>query len=193
VTLNSWLSSVQVSFSADNFNQDQQYDLGFAYLFERGGKRQRRLQAARDETEVTRFQVRDAERNLAFSVEQQFIAALLAKANLDFAMQNLESFRRTVEISETRHQAGDISEGDLLRIKVQLLQFETDVSAARVALQQAVVTLRQLIGFDAVAADYHCRRSGLLATYRKPGTSASHRAPEAARPCCRETEHGCHS
>jgi outer membrane protein, heavy metal efflux system len=141
-------------FSSDNLTQDQQYDLGIGYLFERGGKRQKRLQAARDETEVTRSEVRDTERNLAFSVSQQFVAALLAKANLDFAVQNLESFRRTVEISETRHQAGDISQGDLLRIKVQLLQFETDVSAARVALQTAMFALRQLIGFDSVAADY---------------------------------------
>jgi len=142
------------NLSADNFNQDQQYDIGIGYLFERGGKRQKRLQAARDQTEVTRSGVRDAERNLAFSVAQQFTGALLAKANLDFAVQNLESFRKTVEISETRQQAGDISQGDLLRIKVQLLQFETDVSSARVALQQARVTLRQLIGFDSVAADY---------------------------------------
>src|SRR5690349_14151755 len=37
------------SFSFDNFNQVQQYDLGIGYLFERGGKRQRRLQAARDQ------------------------------------------------------------------------------------------------------------------------------------------------
>jgi outer membrane protein, heavy metal efflux system len=142
------------NLSADNFNQDQQYDIGIGYLFERGGKRQKRLQAARDQTEVTRSGVRDAERNLAFSVAQQFTGALLAKANLDFAVQNLESFRKTVEISETRQQAGDISQGDLLRIKVQLLQFETDVSSARVALQQARVMLRQLIGFDSVAADY---------------------------------------
>jgi len=141
-------------FSSDNFSQDQQYDVGIGYLFERGGKRQKRVQAARDATEVTRSDVRDAERNLAFSVARQFTAALLAKANLDFAIQNLESFRKTVEISETRQQAGDISQGDLLRIKVQRLQFETDVSAARVALQQARVTLRQLIGFDSVAADY---------------------------------------
>lgn len=141
-------------FSAENFSQTQQYDLGIGYLFERGGKRQRRIQAARDQTEVTRFQVRDAERNIAFSVAQQFVAALLAKANLEFAAEALESFRKTVGISETRYQAGDISQGDLLKIKLQVLQFETDVSSARVAVQQAMVALRQLIGYDAVADDF---------------------------------------
>jgi cobalt-zinc-cadmium efflux system outer membrane protein len=149
------------SFTFDNFNQTQQYDLGIGYLFERGSKRQRRLQAARDQTEVTRLQVRDAERNLAFSVAQQFVTALLAKANLDFATSALESFRKTVEISEVRYKAGDISQGDLLKIRLQVLQFETDASAARVALQQARVALRQLIGYDAVAADYQI--SGELA------------------------------
>jgi cobalt-zinc-cadmium efflux system outer membrane protein len=141
-------------FSFDNFNQTQQYDIGIGYLFERGGKRQRRLQAARDETEVVRLQVRDAERNLAFSVAQQFITAQLATANLNFTTQALASFRKTVEISETRYKAGDISQGDLLKIKLQVLQFETDASSAQVALQQAMVTLRQLIGYDAVAADF---------------------------------------
>jgi cobalt-zinc-cadmium efflux system outer membrane protein len=182
------------NFSADNFNQDQQYDIGIGYLFERGGKRQKRLQAARDQTEVTRSGVRDAERNLAFSVAQQFTGALLAKANLDFAVQNLESFRKTVEISETRQQAGDISQGDLLRIKVQLLQFETDVSSARVALQQARVTLRQLIGFDSVAADYQLvgeltyqpltetlEQAQATALQRRPDLAAARQSLTAAR------------
>ena len=142
------------AFSFDNFNQVQQYDLGVGYLFERGGKRQRRLQAARDQTEVTHLQINDAERNLAFSVAQQFIASLLAKANLDFTTENLESFRKTVDITDTRYKAGDISQGDLLKIKLQSLQFETDVSSARIALQQAMLTLRQLIGYDAVPADF---------------------------------------
>lgn len=141
-------------FTSDNFNLTQQYDIGIGYLFERGGKRQRRLQAARDQTEVTRLQVRDAERNLLFSVAQQFINAQLAKANLDFATQELESFRKTTDISETRYKAGDISQGDLLKIQLQTLQFETDASSAQVTLQQAMIALRQLIGYDAVAADF---------------------------------------
>jgi cobalt-zinc-cadmium efflux system outer membrane protein len=155
-------------FTSDNFNQVQQYDLGIGYLFERGRKRQRRLQASRDATEVARSQVRDAERNLVFSVAQQFVTALLARANLDFATQALDSFRKTVDISETRYKAGDISQGDFLKIRLQLLQFETDVSSARVALAQAMLTLRQLIGYDAVAADYQI--SGELAYRPVPET-----------------------
>jgi len=42
----------------------------------------------------------------------------------------------------------------LLKIQLQLLQFQTDVSGAEVAKVQALASLRQLLGFDAVAADY---------------------------------------
>src|ERR1700690_3384226 len=52
-------------FSGENLNETQQFDVGISYLFERGHKRQRRLQAARDTTAVTRAQVGDAERTLA--------------------------------------------------------------------------------------------------------------------------------
>src|SRR4029077_19820283 len=87
-------------FSGDNLNQTQQFDLGIGYLFERGHKRQRRLQAARDQTSVTRAQVGDAERTLAFNVGQQFVSVLLAESTLQFALEDLKGFRQTVDISE---------------------------------------------------------------------------------------------
>ena len=141
-------------FTGDNINQLQQFDLGIGYLFERGHKRQRRLQAARDQTAVTRAQVRDAERTLAFNVGQQFVAVLLAESTLDFAAQNLKDFQQTVDIGEAQLKAGAIGEGDFLKIKLQLLQFQTDVSSARLARVQALLALRQSLGFNAVPEDY---------------------------------------
>src|SRR5271168_2958539 len=141
-------------FSGDNLNNVQQFDIGIGYLFERGRKRQRRLQAARDQTAVTRAQVTDAERSLAFNVGQQFVSVLLAESTLRFALQDLQSFQQTVDISEAQLKAGSISEGDYLKIKLQLLQFQTDVSSARLARVQALVSLRELLGYNAVPADY---------------------------------------
>ncbi len=141
-------------FSGDNLNQTQQFDLGIGYLFERGHKRQRRLQAARDQTAVTRAQVADAERALAFDVGQQFVSVLLAESTLQFALQDLSSFQQNVDIGEAQLKAGAISEADYLKIKLQFLQFQTDVSSARLAKVQALVGLRQLLGYDAVPADF---------------------------------------
>src|SRR5580700_4022999 len=141
-------------FSTEDLDLAQQFDLGLSYLFERGHKRQSRLQAAQDQTAVTRAQVTDAERTLAFNVGQQFVSVLLAESTLQFAMQDLQDFQQTVDIAEAQYKAGDISEGDLLKIKLQLLQFQSDASAARLAKVQALAGLRELLGYDAAPAGF---------------------------------------
>lgn len=141
-------------FSGTNLDQTQQFDVGLSYLFERGHKRQRRLQAARDQTAVTRSQIADAERTLAFNVGQQFVSVLVAESTLQFALQDLKDFQDEVNISEAQLKAGAISEGDYLKIKLQLLQFQTDVSSARLAKAQALVSLRELLGYDAVPENF---------------------------------------
>jgi len=57
-------------------------------------------------------------------VAQQFINILLAESSLSFAQQNLDSFQQTLKVSEERLNKGAISEGDLLKIKLQMLEFQ---------------------------------------------------------------------
>jgi cobalt-zinc-cadmium efflux system outer membrane protein len=142
------------NFSNDDLDLAQQFDLGLSYLFERGHKRQSRLQAARDQTAVTRAQVTDAERTLTFNVGQQFVSVLLAESTLQLALEDLKSFQTTVDISESQFKAGAISEGDYLKIRLQFLQFQTDASSARLAKAQALIGLREMLGYNAVPADY---------------------------------------
>jgi outer membrane protein, heavy metal efflux system len=141
-------------FNWDNISQTTEFDAGLSYLFERGKKRQNRLQAAKDQTSVTVSTVADNERTLTFNVASAFTNVLLAESTLDFAQQDLKSFQDTININEAQYKAGAISEGDFLKIKLQLLQFQTDVTAALLAKQQALVSLRQLLGFESVPLDY---------------------------------------
>jgi len=141
-------------FGGDYLDYSAQFDLGISYLFERGKKRQHRLQAAIDATAVTRSQVADNERSLTFNVAQQFVNVELAESTLELSREDLKSFQNTVEISEARYKAGDISEDDLLKIKLQMLQFQTDVSQAMLARVQGLSDLRQLLGYESVPADY---------------------------------------
>ena len=141
-------------FTSDYTNNVAQFDLGVSYLFERGKKRQHRLQAAKDATAVSRFQVADMERGLAFSVASQYINVELAESTLALAQQDLKSFQDTVQIAETRYKDGDISEDDLLKIKLQMLQFQSDVSAAQLSRAQGLSDLRQLLGYESVPADF---------------------------------------
>jgi cobalt-zinc-cadmium efflux system outer membrane protein len=142
------------AFTYDYINQSAVYDMGLSYLIERGKKRQHRLGAAQDQTAVTSAQVSDNERTLTFNVASQFISAVLAQADLDLAEKDLASFQQTVDISEASFQAGSMSGGDLIKIKLQLLQFQMDVSAARLARAQALASLRQLLGYESVPENY---------------------------------------
>jgi cobalt-zinc-cadmium efflux system outer membrane protein len=141
-------------WSTNYIESTAQFDVGVGYLFERGRKRQHRLQAAQDVTSVTEAQVADAERTTVENTAQQFIAALLAKANLEFATQLLNSYQHTINISQERYKAGGMSKVDLFKIQLQTLQFQSDVSAARIAKAQALGSLRQAMGFDSVPRDY---------------------------------------
>ena len=141
-------------FNGTNLSNITEFDIGASYTIERGHKRQARMKAARDLTTVQRSLVGDTERSLTYNVAQQFIGVLLAKANLAFAKQDLESFQNTVNLGQEQYKAGQISEGDFLKIKLQLLQFQTDVSSAQVALVQAMGSLRDFLGYDAVPENY---------------------------------------
>ena len=142
------------NFNGTYLNDSAQFDLGVSYLIERGKKRQHRLQAAKDVTAVTSSQVDDNQRVLAFSVASQFVAVLLANSELDLAQQDLASFQKTVDISQASFNAGSMSGGDLLKIKIQLLQFQMDVSSAKLAQVQARASLRQLLGYESVPESY---------------------------------------
>src|ERR1700690_1704734 len=141
-------------FTADYLDETVQFDLGLSYLFERGRKRQHRLQAAQDVTAQTKSLVTDNERTLTFNVASQFVGVQLAESTLDLALQDEKSFQNTVDISQARYNAGDISEGDFLKIKLQMLQFQQDVAQAQLAKVQALVGLRQFLGYETVPEDY---------------------------------------
>jgi cobalt-zinc-cadmium efflux system outer membrane protein len=140
--------------NGETINNVTEFDVGLSYTFERGHKRQARIRAARDQTAVTTSQVSDTERGLTFNVAQQFIGILLAKSNLQLATQDLASYQETLNLSAERYKAGAISEGDLLKIKLQLLQFQMDVSQAQLGLVQALASLRALLGYDALPEGY---------------------------------------
>ncbi|MBZ5678749.1 MAG: TolC family protein [Acidobacteriia bacterium] len=138
----------------DYLHNNSEADIGLSYLIERGKKRQHRLQAARDITAQTRSLVTDNERALTFNVASLFVSVQLAESTLELADTDLKSFQKTVELGELRYNKGAISEDDFLKIKLQLLQFETDHQQAELAKVQALSDLRQLLGYESVAPDY---------------------------------------
>jgi len=138
----------------DYLKNNTEGDLGLSYLIERGGKRHDRLQAQKDITAQTRSLVADNGRGLTFQVATLFYNVQLAESTLALAEKDLKSFQETVDISEHQYQAGGLSENDYLMIKLQLLQFESDLEQAQLARVQALSDLRQLLGYESVSQNY---------------------------------------
>jgi cobalt-zinc-cadmium efflux system outer membrane protein len=146
----------------------QIYSENLSYTVERGGKREKRGVVAKDNTEVTALTTTDNERTLRFSVVQGFINMLLAKSVLDLAKDDLANFSQSLELNHARLEAGDMSEGDYIKLELQKLQFEQDVSGAQLNLAQARASLRQQLGYQSVAEDFDV--AGSLLHNKQPVT-----------------------
>jgi cobalt-zinc-cadmium efflux system outer membrane protein len=117
-------------------------------LFERGQKRRWRLDIARSTTDVTRSQFNDQQRQTLLAVKTAFTQMLAAKGALDLAQQNVNDYRKTVDLSRERLRVGDISPTDFKRLDLQMAQFESDYDAAHTTLVQSSEQLQALLGFD---------------------------------------------
>ena len=142
------LSGANVSLPANNPSSPYTYVGNVNRLFERGEKRRWRLDIARGTTDVTQSQYKDTERQTILQVKQAFTNMLVAKAALKIADDNLSSYRKTVELSKARRDAGDISETDFERIDLQLAEFESDYDNAKLNLTQASDQLQLLLGIQ---------------------------------------------
>ena len=112
------------------------------------------LQAAVDQTNVTKAQITDEERSLIFNVGQQFVAVLLAESTLRFAELDLKSFQQY-----GRHCRDAIQSGIHQRRRLPEDQAAASAVSDRrffgqIARVQGLVALRVFLGYDAVPANY---------------------------------------
>jgi cobalt-zinc-cadmium efflux system outer membrane protein len=142
------LSGAEVNLPANNPSNPYQYVGNVNRLFERGQKRRWRLDIAHATTDVTQSQYKDSERQTILSVKQAFTQMLAAKAALKIADDNLQSYRKTVDLSKSRLDAGDISATDFERIDLQLAEFESDYDNAKLNLVQSSDQLQLLLGIN---------------------------------------------
>ncbi len=128
--------------------------------------------------------VTDNERTLRFQVVQAFINVLLAKSVLLLAKDDLANFSQEVELNHARLVAGDLAEGDYLKLSIQKLQFEQDVSAAVLGLVQARVDTAATTGLP--IGDRRFRRNGNAGSHqalRHAGRISRRRRSSRGRIC----------
>jgi cobalt-zinc-cadmium efflux system outer membrane protein len=124
------------------------YSLQVSRLFERGNKREWRIEDAKATTAETQAQLEDTVRQTVLTIKTAFTHMLVAKEALELSNASLKDYRHEVEISYDRYKAGDLGKLDYERLDLQLGNFESDAANDVITLQQASDQLQTLIGVE---------------------------------------------
>ena len=140
------LDWVGTTFTEANGLGPSQYSFRLDVPFERGNKRALRIQTASFAKEIADAEFADAVRRLRLDVMLACIDVLEAKAKLQLARDNLNTFQQLVEVNQRRLTSGAIPAVELTRVRVAMLQYRNTERAAELAVTQARVKLMPLIG-----------------------------------------------
>ena len=135
-------------------NNPYSYAFQVSRLFERGNKREWRLDDARATTAETEAQLEDTTRQTILTVKTAFTQMLEAKASLQLTSATLHDFQHEVDIASDRYKAGDLAKIDFERLDLQLASFESDESNDIVNLRQASDQLQTLMGVENPSPDF---------------------------------------
>ena len=131
-------------------------------VFERGGKRARRIDTARLAQSVAELQVLNTVRSLILDVESAFTEVQLAELNLALARENLTALDDIVRVNTNRVRTGDLSAVELSRSRLEALHFQNEVRQQDTKLRVARNHLSTLLGRgpngDALAVTGDLRR-----------------------------------
>jgi outer membrane protein, heavy metal efflux system len=122
------------------------FSTGLNIPIELGGKRARRVRAAKADLATTNSAYDDAVRQLRAAATSAFLDALSARAILQSKNKSLSQFDRIVSVNEERHRVGDIGEIELVQSRVERDQFKADVITAQADVYSADLVLGQQLG-----------------------------------------------
>jgi cobalt-zinc-cadmium efflux system outer membrane protein len=132
----------------DDANQagPPQYSVRVDVPFERGDKRDLRMDLAAQKKQVAEAGFADSVRRLKLDVSLAAIDVLEAKAKLLLAEDNLRALEQLVRLNEQRLASGAIPQLEVTRSRVAMLQFRSAVRTAQLAVSEARLKLLPLLG-----------------------------------------------
>jgi cobalt-zinc-cadmium efflux system outer membrane protein len=142
-------------------------------LFEMAGKRGYRMESAGFGARSAEANFEDAIRQLTFTVKDAYYRVQLAQRRLALAEENRDRFSRILEVNTIRFKKGYIAEVDLIRIRLQVVDFQSQIIQAIQDGNQARADLRVLLGLSpsvevllTTELDYHLVEPDIVALRR---------------------------
>lgn len=127
---------------------ERDYAINYSHPLELGGKRARRLDAARLAADLVRTEVLDRERLLRASVRTRYVEALSAMRNLGNAQRVLDLTRKSFELAQARTREGEGSPLEQGLLQVEMNRIDSDRTLFQSQVERAVLELRLLSGMD---------------------------------------------
>ena len=117
-------------------------------LFERGNKLELRKEAAHMNLTAVREDMQDILRSQKITLCGAYYELLLAQERERIATENASLYQKTLEATQLRHKAGDVSPSDVSRIRVDVLRAQNDMRQARADREKSRLALAYLLGIE---------------------------------------------
>lgn len=128
------------------FNRLYEAGTTITQSFELGGQRARRIEVADRTVALAAAQLEGVLRGRLFELRRAFYQAVLARALLAIEEESGARFGELVRFNTARFEEGYISEGELIKVRLERIKFDSAVAGARLALRQANIRLLELMG-----------------------------------------------
>ncbi|CAN5593558.1 TolC family protein [soil metagenome] len=147
-----------LTFSAENLRisgptpLNHLYEIGatVAQPIELGNRQGLRLEVADRTVAVAEARLTDVLRRRLYDLKRTYYEAVLARAIVRIARENREGFDELVRFNTARFEEGYIAEGELIKVRLERIKFDTVTANANLSFRQAAIQLIELLG----ASDY---------------------------------------
>ena len=138
---------------------EREISVGYNYIFELGGKRQRRVEVAQRGAELAELEIADQERQLRAQLRTRFGEALASIRNLQIAESLLALTGQTYHLTAARVKEGESPKLEQGLLQVELNRLNSDRTLLENQVLRAVLEIKPLV---AMGLDEPLRLSGDL-------------------------------
>lgn len=127
---------------------DRLYEAGavFTQPVELGGQRTARRELADRSVTVAEVQLTSVIRQKQLQMRVAFFEVLLAQALVDLEADNQTNFGELVRYNNVRLEEGEISPGEMIKVRLEKIKYDSNIASSKLALTQAKIRLLEVLG-----------------------------------------------
>lgn len=124
------------------------YEFGatVAQPIELGNRQALRAEVAERTVAIAEARLTEVLRRRLFDLKRNYYEAVLARTLLAIEQENRDNFTELVRFNTARFEEGYIAEGELIKVRLERIKYDSAVANAALAYRQAKIRLLELVG-----------------------------------------------